>query len=63
MTGEPIPKYGCGQCWPSYTAPLFVAPRHSMPVQMPVPMFGTVTIAIMDSDGGVSIKVDQPRPD
>lgn len=52
---------GCKCCQPY--VPFTIPPRHSMPVNLPVPFMGMVTIAIMDSDGNTTIKVDQPRPE
>jgi hypothetical protein len=37
------------------------SPR-TLPVMMPFSSFG-VTIAILDSDGNLTIKVDQPKPE
>lgn len=51
---------GC-QC--NNPVPITLQPRHSMPVYLPVPWSGMVTIAILDSDGNTTIKVDQPRPE
>ncbi len=50
---------GC-KCGPYWPAPIYVSPRLSMPVQMPVPYSGMFTVAVMDKDGGLQIKVDQP---
>lgn len=49
----------CSRTYQPFTIP----PRHSMPVNLPVPRYGMVTIAVMDSDGGVTIRVDQARPE
>jgi hypothetical protein len=58
---------GTEQWWPGWVQPfqqqiLSFAPMQSLPVNLPVSFFGQVTIAIMESDGSLTIKVNQPRP-
>lgn len=43
-------------------APLIIPSPRTMPVNLPFPTFG-VTIAIMDVNGNITIKTDQPTPD
>jgi hypothetical protein len=52
---------GC-QCRPWYPVIGPIPSPRTMPVSLPFSSFG-VTIAIMDSDGNLTIKVDQPTPD
>jgi hypothetical protein len=60
VAGDPIPfPYLCGPNWPIHIAPT-PSPR-VLPVNMPISNFG-VTIAILDGDGNLTIKIDQPAP-
>lgn len=57
--GEPWPYCCPPQTLQTFTPP--VSPR-VLPVNLPISSFG-VTIAILDGDGNLTIKIDQPRPD
>lgn len=65
MTGDGCRAPNCplNPSPPQFAWPITIPPRHSMPVNLPVPFSGMVTIAIMDHDGNLTIKVDQPRPE
>lgn len=47
------PAYGA---WPAIPSP------RTMPVNMPFPEFGEVTIAMLDRDGNVTILKDRKKP-
>ena len=53
-----------GPSWPYYGPTMLSTPSpRIMPVAMPFPMSGCITIATLDSNGNVTIKADQPKPD
>lgn len=60
--GDPPWPYG----WPQYLPPAptvyWPAPPRCLMVNVPLPQFGQVTVVVVDGDGNVTIKVDQPRP-
>lgn len=49
----------CRKPWPTF----HIASRQSLAVYLPVPYQGMATIAVMDCDGNLRIKTDQPMPD
>lgn len=60
---DPWPSYPHVPCWPS--GPVAFPPTPSprvLPVNLPFPSFG-VTVAVLDRDGNLTIKVDQLQPE
>lgn len=45
-----------------YTPPFSIPSPRTLPLVVPLPSYGRVTIAMVDEDGNVDIRVDQPKP-
>lgn len=61
MAGDPFPYHGLPGSYVNFAITPTPSPR-VLPVNLPFSTFG-VTIAVMDRDGNLTIKVDQPEDD